>query len=87
MGGLAGSRVSPFPDSQLFGWFLLAIGALNLLFCKRIAREFYAKTQSSRPFVANFWLRVGEKGLQVLYLGIGIIFALAGCIVMIVEPR
>ena len=75
---------SPFPDSKIFGWFFLAVGALNLLFYKRIGREFYARTQSRRPFVAKFWVRVGEKGLQVLYLGIGIIFAVAGGVVIAV---
>ena len=75
------------PDGKLYGLFFLAIGALNLLFYKRIGREFYAKTQSRRPLVANIWARLGEKGLQVLYLGVGIIFATAGCVVIIADVR
>ncbi|MGD1024763.1 MAG: hypothetical protein ABR880_18400 [Candidatus Sulfotelmatobacter sp.] len=41
------------------------------------------KRRSSPPFVARVWAIGGEKGAQMLFLGIGFIFALAGCVVMI----
>jgi hypothetical protein len=73
----------PWPDRFFFGGFFLAIGIANVLFYKTIGREFFAKTQASPPFVARVWATAGEKGVQVLCLGIGIIFAVAGCVVML----
>jgi|ERR1019366_2716137 hypothetical protein len=75
--------VSPGPNKFL-GGFLLAIGLLNGLFYKSTGRKFFAKTQSSRPFVAGFWARSGERGVQLFFLGVGAIFALAGCLLIIV---
>ena len=77
---------SPSPG-KFGGGFLLAIGALNVLFYKRTGRKFFAKTQSRRPLVAGFWARSGESGAQFLFLGIGIILAVAGCILLIKAPR
>ena len=74
----------PWPDSKLFGSFFLAVGASNVLFYKSTGRRFFAITQSRRPFVARVWAVGGEKGLQVFVLGMGIILALAGCVVIII---
>jgi hypothetical protein len=74
----------PLPDGKLFAGFFLVIGITNVFFCKTTGREFFARTQASRPSVARFWARAGEKGSQVLFLGIGIIFAVAGCAAIIV---
>jgi hypothetical protein len=71
-------------DRLLFGGFFLAIGVTNVLFCKTSARKLFAKTQAGPPFVASVWGYVGQKGVQVLFLGIGIIFFAAGCVVVIV---
>jgi hypothetical protein len=73
----------PWPDHLFFGGFFLAIGITNLLFQKTTGRKFFAKTQASPPFVARIWAYGGEKGVQVLFFGIGIIFAVAGCVVML----
>jgi hypothetical protein len=73
----------PLPDHLFFGGFFLAIGIANLLFYKTTGRRFFEKTQASRPFVARVWAIGGEKGVQMLILGVGVIFALAGCFVMI----
>jgi hypothetical protein len=75
----------PLPDRFLFGGFFLAIGITNLLFYKTTGRKLFAKTQASPPFVARVWGRAGEKGAQVLFLGIGVIFAGTGCVAMIVK--
>ncbi len=74
--------LSSHPD-KLFGGFFLVMGLLNVLFYKSTGRRFFAKTQSSRPFVANFWAPNGEGGIQLLFLGIGIILAVAGCVLII----
>ncbi|PYX70421.1 MAG: hypothetical protein DMG78_18995 [Acidobacteria bacterium] len=37
------------------GCFFLAMGTLNILFYRKTGQDFFAKTQSGRPFVANFW--------------------------------
>jgi hypothetical protein len=72
----------PLPNFRLAGIFLLAIGGLNLLFFKRIGSNFYAKAQSSPSCLARFWLRVGEKETQFFFLGLEIIIAAAGCILI-----
>ena len=71
------------PGAKLGGGFFLAIGALNVLFYKSTGSKFFAKTQSSRPFVARFWARSGENGTQLLFLGIGVILAVAGGILLV----
>jgi Ca2+/Na+ antiporter len=76
--------ILPSHPGMLGGGFFLALGALNALFCKSTGRKFFAKTQSSAPFVANFWAHSGERGTQLLFLGIGIILAVAGCILLVV---
>jgi hypothetical protein len=73
----------PLPDSSLFGGFFLVFGITNVLCYRTTGRRFFAKTQSSPPFVAHVWACGGENGVQVLFLGIGIIFAVAGCFVII----
>jgi len=75
--------VLPSHPGLLGGGFFLAIGTLNISFYKSTGRKFFARTQSSGPFVARFWARNGEKGTQVLFLGIGVILAAAGCVLLI----
>jgi hypothetical protein len=74
----------PLPSSKLAGGFFFAIGSLNALFYKRTGQKFYAKSQSSWRQVAKFWARSGERGTQILFLGIGIILAVAGCALLLV---
>ena len=77
----------PLPDRLFLGGFFLVIGIMNVLFCKTNGRKFFGKTQASPPFVARVWASAGEKGVQVPFLAIGIIFAVAGCVVIIVGAR
>jgi hypothetical protein len=72
----------PLPSSKLIGGFLLAIGALNGPFYRITGRRAFAQ-MSKRPLVAWFWVRSGERGSQVLFLGIAIILAVAGCVLLI----
>lgn len=74
------------PDRLLFGGFFFAIGIGNVLFYKTTGRKFFSKTQASPSFVARAWAIAGKRGVQVLFLGIGIIFAPAGLVVMLVGP-
>jgi len=72
------------PDMSRFaGGFFLAIGAMNILFHRRFGRQVYGRAHSMSPFVSKFWDVGGEKGAQLLYLGIGIIFAVVGCVLLI----
>jgi len=68
---------------RLPGGFLLAIGALNILLHRRLGRQIFAWGHSMSPIVARFWERGGETGAQLLYLGIGLILAVAGCVLLI----
>ncbi len=71
------------PSSKWIGGFLLGIGALNVLLHKRTGQKFFARAQSSRPHVAKFWAYSGESGTQLLFLAIGIILAVAGCVLIV----
>ena len=71
------------PDSEILGGFLFAIGMMHVVFYKRTGRRFYATTQSGWRYVAEFWVQSGEKGTQTLFLGMGIIFAAAGGILLV----
>ena len=70
----------------LIAGFFLAIGITNLVFWRTNGRKFFARTQTCPPFVAGVCARGGEKGVQVLFLGVGVIFGVAGCIVMMLGP-
>lgn len=70
-------------DRKLFGGFFIAIGVLNMLFYSRNGRKFFAHTQSIPPYFAKFWARGGERGVQLLFLGFGIILTVAGGIIII----
>jgi len=74
---------SPLPNIKFLGGFLLAIGTFNAAFYKRGGRRAFAQMKSKRPFVAWFWLRSGERGSQLLFLGIAIILAVAGLFLII----
>ncbi len=71
--------------SKWVGGFLLVIGALNVLSYRRTGRRAFASMRSKHPFAAWFWVHIGESGSQLLFLGIGIILAIAGCILFIME--
>lgn len=74
----------PLPDIKLGGGFLLGIAILQLVFHRSAGRRFYARTQLGPTYAASFWARSGERGTRLLFLGIGIILALAGCTLIII---
>ena len=74
--------ILPLPGAKLVGGFFLALGAMNMFLHKRTGRQVFSRTQTSRRFVAGVWARIGENGTQRLFLGIGIILAVAGCILL-----
>ena len=67
---------------KLPGAFLLVMGALTISLHRRIGQQMFGRALSMHPLVARFWGYGGEKGAQVLYLGIGIILAAAGCVLV-----
>lgn len=74
---------SPALGTRFLGASLLVIGLLNVIFGRRTASKFFARTQTSPSLVAKFWASSGEKGIELLFLGIGIILAVAGCVLLI----
>ena len=72
----------PLPNSRLIGGFLLAIGAFNVLFSRTLGTRVYDQ-MLDRPVLGWFWLRCGEKGSQLLFLGIAATLVIAGCILLI----
>jgi hypothetical protein len=77
--------VRPWPDGRMFGSFFFVIGLSNMVTCRTNGRKLFAKTQASSPFVARIWAVAGEKGVQALILGMGIILTLAGA--ALIAPR
>jgi hypothetical protein len=76
----------PINNSKFIGGFVLAIGVLHLLFYKRSGRKFYARTQSLPTYFARFWACGGEMGMQLLFLGFGIILIVAGGVLIVLGP-
>ena len=75
--------VLPSHLGKFAGGFLVAVGALHVLFYKRTGQKFFAKTQSKPGLVAGFWARSGENGTQRLFFGIGVILILAGSVFIV----
>jgi hypothetical protein len=75
--------ILPSHPGALIGGFLLAIGLLQIISYRSGGRRFFAKTQSAWHHVAKFWARSGEHGTQLLLLGVGIILAVAGCVLIV----
>src|SRR5579864_2664322 len=73
------SRIPP-DLGRLGGGFFLVIGSMNILFHRRTARKDYARVHSMSPFISKFWDVGGERGMQLLYLGIGIICGAVGSV-------
>ncbi len=78
--------ILPSHPGELGGGFFVAVGIMNIVSYKSTGRKIFAKTQTSRPFVAKFWAHNGEFGTQVLFLGIGVILAIAGGVLMVAGP-
>jgi hypothetical protein len=72
------------PDlNRFFGAGLIGAGALNVLLHRRIGRQYFEQVRSMPSIMSNFWHRIGRDGIQLLYLGIGIILAAAGLFLLI----
>jgi hypothetical protein len=69
---------------MFFGGALLAIGVLNILFHRRFGRQVFRRSISNPPFFGNIWSPIGERGVQLFYLGVGIVLAVIGSVFMIV---
>ena len=86
LGGVIGLLVvipSEPQSNRFFGACLIAAGAMNVLLHRRIGRQLFRQVHSRSPLISNFWKRMGQDGIQLLYLGIGIILAAAGLFLLI----
>jgi drug/metabolite transporter (DMT)-like permease len=63
---------------RFFGICLIAIGVFNVLLHKRFGRQTLKWAHSMPGVVTNFWEYIGKDGVQLFYLGIGIILIAAG---------
>jgi hypothetical protein len=76
--------VIPSDGDRFFGSCLLAFGAMNALFHRRLGRQVFKQGRSMPPdMVRRFWEIGGERGTQLLYLGIGLILSAAGGVLII----
>jgi hypothetical protein len=69
------------PDSTLAGGFFLVVGAFNLPFAKATGSRAHNQL-FRRPIAGWFWRQCGERGAQLLYLGIAVILITAGCVLL-----
>jgi hypothetical protein len=76
----------PLPSSKLAGVFLLGISAINVPFSTDIGRRTYIQ-MCGKAIVGWIWLRLGQKGSQLLFLGIALIVGIAGCVLLIFGSR
>jgi hypothetical protein len=60
------------------GTCLIIIGVFNILLHKRFGRQIFEWSHD-----IDFWKKVGKDGTQFLYLGIGVIFFVAGAVLLI----
>lgn len=77
------ASVIPVELSGFFGICLVVIGTPIALLHKRIAQQIFGSSQSMPSFVSTLWRRIGEGGIQFLYFGIGIAFAVTGVFLLI----
>jgi len=71
------------PPGRLEGGFFLAIGAMNIVFNRRLGRQVFNQSRFMRSnSVRKYWDIGGERGSQLLYLGIGFILSAAGCVLV-----
>ncbi len=86
LGGVIGLLVVIPSDPHLnrfFGACLIGAGAMNALLHRRIGRQHFKLVHSMSPVISNFWKRIGQGGIQLLYLGIGVILAATGLFLLI----
>jgi hypothetical protein len=68
------------------GVFLVVIGLLNILLHRTNARRMFGSLERFHcRFITRFWDCLGENGLRLLYLGMGVAFLSAGCIFLIMS--
>lgn len=82
MGGLVYLAL-PLPDIKLAGIFLLLIGIVNLFFNKRFGKSFFSSTQLIPNMFSKLWSDLGQRGIEIMFLGIGMIFTCAGIVLII----
>ncbi len=70
-------------SDRFFGACLIGAGCMNVLLHGNIGRQHFKQVHWRYAVVSNFWKRIGQGGLQLLYLGIGIILAVAGLFLLI----
>jgi hypothetical protein len=68
--------------ARRIGGFLLVLGVLNLLIYRKSGPALRSTTKPSANFLARFRGRIGETKIQIFFLGIGIIFTVGGCVLV-----
>lgn len=68
----------PSSESGFMGCCLLVIGVLQVACHRVFARQAFGQSQASAVFVAAVWKRLGSRGTQLVYMGVGVILIIAG---------
>lgn len=66
------------------GVVLVVIGMFNILMYRTNTQRMFASLERFQyAFVRQFWDRLGEDGLRLLYLGIGVVLLTTGCALLV----
>lgn len=80
-----GWLISMVPSSlaRLVASGLIGAGLLNVFLHRSFGRQSFEWSQSLPFLVSTPWRKMGMGGAQALYLGIGMVLVLAGCVLLI----
>jgi hypothetical protein len=70
--------IVPPESGKGLGYFLIAIGLLNLVLRRLHARQLADWSFSKRLLISAFWIALRLSGLKFMYFGIGIVLFGAG---------
>ena len=68
----------PIIHDKLLGLFIFGFGVFNIFLYKIQGRVIFKWGHAKRGSTFDYWGLIGERGTQILYLGIGFILATGG---------
>jgi hypothetical protein len=71
------------PSNRSLGVCLIIVGALLMMFSGALGRSAIKQSRSLPANIVKVWDFFGVEGLQRLYLGLGIVLAIAGLVELV----
>jgi len=76
------TNLIPVRDYPLWGSFLLVFGLFNIVMSRVTGRLHWNKGVRSPKFFRSFWIKLGERGAQIYFLGLGVVLAILGAVLI-----